>query len=188
MILKYLIPLTALTILCGCQTTTITNSTTVNTAATTSALEEVPADVNTNDVEVPALEPIATSSEQLIGSWQSPCLIPDENSDYAEQHYFVFYANRTATHTRETFYKKACVGSDMTLVNNYTYTIPTSGQINFTDSATGETFYDIYMMDVANLTFGHGFRNHLTYPTTDGGSEAARISTLNQYIIYSKTE
>lgn len=174
--LTRLLTLTSVILLAGC------------TATTTSNLEELPPDVTTADSEVPEIEPLTTSSEYLIGSWKSGCLIPDDNSDYAEQHYFVFYPNRTATHTRETFYKKSCAGSDMTLVNNYSYTIPVAGQINFTDLANGSTFYDIYMVQTGNLIFGHGFRNTLPYPTTTGSSESDRIATLNQYIVYTKIE
>lgn len=185
----YLITLTACLLVVGCTTSiTRTNPTTSNVGTTTSNLEELPPDVTVDDVAIPEIESLATSSEQLIGSWKSTCLIPDENSDYAEQHYFVFYANRTATHTRETFYKKTCTGSDMTLVNNYNYTIPTAGQINLTDLTTGQTLYDIYMVQTGSLTFGHGFRNTLSYPATTGTSAADRMATLNQYIIYTKAE
>lgn len=179
--LTRLCTLVSLILLAGCTATQ-------DLGTTTSNLEELPPDVTVDDPAVPELEPLATGSEHLIGAWQSACLVPDENSDYAEQHDFVFYPNRTATHTRETFYKKTCTGSDLTLVDNYTYTIPTAGQINLTDLATGQILYDIYQVQTSSLMFGHGFRNLLPYPTTTGTSAADRISTLNQYIVYNKTE
>lgn len=181
--------LTSLILLAGCTATSPqTNSTASDIDTTTSNLEELPPDVIVDDTEVPELEPLAGGSENLIGYWKSACLIPDENSDYAEQHYFVFYPNRTATHTRETFYKKTCTGSDKTLNNNYSYTIPTSGQINLTDLATGQTLYDMYQLQTGSLMFGHGFRNTFPYPSTIGVAESDRINTLNQYIVYTKAE
>jgi len=155
-----------------------------NVSTTKSNLEELPPDVTVTDSEVP----LAGGSENLIGSWKSACLIPDEKSDYAEQHYFVFYANRTTIHTRETFYKKSCTGSSDTSINNYSYTIPSAGQINLTDLVTGQTLYDIYQLQTGSLLFGHGFRNTLPYPATAGSSDSDRMSNLNQYIVYSKVE
>jgi hypothetical protein len=161
-------------------------TTTDNVETTTSALEEVPADVTTNDAEIPLLEPIVQGGEALLGLWQSACLIPDEKSDYAEQHYFEFYGNRLATHRREIFYKKSCLGSDDTIINNYSYTIPTDGQINLTDLDTGLVLYDIYAANSTTLKFGHGFRNTLPYPTATGSSESNRVTDLNTYIVYAK--
>lgn len=185
--LFYVIAITPLLLLAGCATSQ-TNSTSVDVKTTTSNLEEVPTNVNLDNLELPEIEPLAASSDALIGSWKTPCLVPDENSNYAEQHYFVIYPNRTATYTRESFYKKTCSGSDMTLVHNYSYTIPKTGQINFTDLETSQTFYDIYMVQNGSLTFGHGFRNTLPYPASVGASEADRISTLNQYIVYTQVK
>lgn len=181
--LSYFTILPTLVLLAGCA---ITRQSDIGT--TSSNLEEVPPDVTVTNTEVPEIEPVAGSSEHLIGTWKSPCLIPDEKSDYAEQHYFVFYVNRTATHTRETFYKKSCTGADDTLINNYSYTIPIVGQINLTDLSTGQTLYDTYQLQTGSLMFGHGFRNTLPYPTTTGSSEADRITIFNQYIVYIKTE
>lgn len=187
--LAYILTVASLVLLAGCVTTTTQpNSTSPDVNTTTSNLEELPPDVTMENGEVPEIEPLTTGSEQLIGSWKSSCLIPDEDSDYAEQHYFVFYPNRTATYTRETFYKKSCTGSDMTIIDNYSYTIPTAGQINLTDLASGATLYDIYMVQTGSLTFGHGFRNTLQYPATNGVSASDRISTYNQYIVYTQVK
>ncbi|MEK7540078.1 MAG: hypothetical protein AAB558_02415 [Patescibacteria group bacterium] len=158
------------------------------------AICPLPANVGTtnsaltvSNAEIPDLEPLVAGPENLMGSWKSACLIPDQNSDYAEQHYFTFYANGIALHKRETFYKKACTGSDMTLVNNYSFTVPTNGQINFTDLETGQTFYDIYTQTGTNLLFGHGFRNSAEPVGNMGASESARFASINSYIVYSKT-
>lgn len=186
--LLYVTTVTSILLLTGCAIPQ-KSSVSVDVKTTTSNLEELPANVNLENLELPEIEPLTTSSDALIGSWKTLCLVPDENSNYAEQHYFEIYPNRTATHTRESFYKKTCSGgSDMTLVHNYNYTIPTAGQINFTDLDTDLTFYDIYMVQNGSLTFGHGFRNTLPYPASLGGSEADRIPTLNQYIIYTQVK
>lgn len=170
-------------LLTGCSLTDPTNL-----GTSTSTLEEVPADVATNDTTIPEIEPLAGGSEQLIGFWKSSCLIPDQDSDYAEQHYFVFYPNRTATYTAESFYKRSCTGPDNTLIHNYSYSIPTAGQINLTELSTGKTLYDIYQIQTGSLMFGQGFRNNFPYPSSVGLSATDRFTTLNQYIVYSKVE
>lgn len=139
-----------------------------------------------SNVETPNLEPLVTGPENLIGSWKSACLVPDQNSQYAEQHYFTFLPNGTALHKRETFYKQACTSSDMTLVDNYMFTVPANGQINFTDLKTGQTFYDIYTQTGITLLFGHGFRNSAEPVGNSGASEANRFTSINSYIVYSR--
>lgn len=154
---------------------------------TTTDLGTTSSSITVSNTETPGLEPLVVGSENLIGSWKSACLIPDQNSDYAEQHYFTFYANRTALHKRETFYKKSCVGSDATLVNNYSFTIPADGAINLTDLETGQTLYDIYTQTENSLVFGHGFRNSAEPVLHVGTSKADRFTDANLYIVYSRT-
>lgn len=166
-------------LLAGCFHTTNQNTPDLGTTNTA---------ITVSNVETPNLEPLVVGPENLIGSWKSACLIPDENSQYAEQHYFTFYANGTALHKRETFYKKSCVGSDMTLVDNYKFTVPANGQINFTDLGTGQTFYDIFTQTGTSLLFGHGFRNSAEPVGNSGASEADRFTTINSYIVYSRTK
>jgi len=127
--------------------------------------------------------------QQLIGTWVSACLIPDENSPWAEKHQFVISADGTAVHTRwsNDTQAKDCASPTMTLTNNYKITIPASGQINLYDSEKQGTAYDIYQISGTTLLFGHGFRgDKAAYPAHQGSSEADRIESLNQFIIYSK--
>ena len=124
----------------------------------------------------------------LVGTWVSDCLIPDPNSPWSEKHQFVINSDGTAVHTRwsddSTNHDCGPRGQPGTLVDNYTITIPETGKINLTDSSG--THYDIYQVNGNTLLFGHGFRNNLPYDTHTGSSEADRISSLNNYIIYSK--
>ncbi|OGY78475.1 MAG: hypothetical protein A3B74_02150 [Candidatus Kerfeldbacteria bacterium RIFCSPHIGHO2_02_FULL_42_14] len=162
---------------------TVDTSTSALTNATNS-----PSEPETNSTDLPPIEPIVPGADAFVGSWQSPCLIPDKNSPYAEQHFFTFTANGTATHKRETFYKTTCSGPDDTLTDNYTYTVPEPGQIDLADTDSGQTLYDIYQFDRFTLKFGHGFRNTLPYPSTVGSAPSDRLNTINNYIVYSKVE
>lgn len=172
---------------------TSNTETKVDVDTSTSALTNAVANVATNESptntnDVPPIEPIVPGADALVGSWMSPCLIPDERSPYAEKHFFTFTAQGSATHKRETFYKTTCSGPDDTLVDNYTYTVPEPGQIDLTDTDAGQTLYDIYQFDRFTLKFGHGFRNTLPYPSTVGSSPSDRLNTYNTYIVYSKGE
>lgn len=189
MSIRTYVPLSLVMLLAGC-TTTQSNDITTNATfdTTTTALTNVTTSEPDGNNDLPPLEPLVPGTEAFVGSWQSPCLIPDEASDYAEKHFFTFSADGTAIHKRETFYKKSCTGPDDTLVDNYTYVIPEPGLLNLTDVDAGQTIYDIYKFDQFTLSFGHGFRNTLSYPETVGASASDRISTINSYIIYSKIQ
>lgn len=125
-----------------------------------------------------------TLDPQLVGTWQSACLVPDPNSPWAEKHQFVFNSDGTAVHTRWSN-DKTCQPATMTLTDVYRYQIPAAGQINLIDTEKGMTIYDIYQVSGGTLYFGHGFRSGLPY-SGDGSSPSARIGTLNTYIKYQK--
>lgn len=127
-----------------------------------------------------------TLDQQLVGTWESACLVPDPDSPWAEKHQFVFNADGTAVHTRWSN-DKTCQPASMTLTNEYRYTIPQSGQINLLDIAEGQTIYDIYQVSGSTLYLGHGFRSGLPY-SGDGSSPSARIGSLNTYIKYQKVK
>lgn len=141
------------------------------------------------------LESSTTSpiDQALVGTWTSDCLVPDQDSPWAEKHQFVINADGTAVHTRWSSEDHSCnpQGYPGTLTDNYKMTViktATSselGQINLLDTAKNATLYDVYQVNGNTLKFGHGFRNNLAYDS-DGTSEGARIATLNDYIIYRK--
>lgn len=185
----YVLPFVSLLLLAGCSLNqTFNQAIGLNTNLNSNQKNFVPVNqAIVTDNTVPAVEETKTLGDAvLVGSWQSDCLVPDPNSDWAEQHFFTIQADGIATHKRNAFYKKACTAPDMVTTTQYSYTIPKIGQINLTDHATSETAYDIYQATTAQLLFGHGFRNKLSYPPTNGGSESDRISTLNNYIVYLK--
>jgi len=126
-----------------------------------------------------------TTDKNLIGTWESDCLVPDSNSPWSEKHHFEFKADGTATHTRWSSDGNDCSAS-MTLTDTYKYTIPKAGQINLQDMEKGATIYDIYSISGNTLKFGHGFRSNLPYPAGNGESASSRIESLNDYIIYNK--
>lgn len=129
--------------------------------------------------------------QKLMGTWVSGCLVPDPNSPWSEKHQFIFQSNGTAVHTRwsnDTMaHNCSPSGTVGTLVNNYKFTIPASGQINLADQEAGQTYYDIYQISGTTLLFGHGFRgDNSTYASRTGASESDRIDSLNNYIAYTK--
>lgn len=156
---------------CGSKTTNTTTPAVTNTAAV----------VANQAVTAP-------TTNALVGTWLSACLVPDQGSAWSEQHQFVIKSDGTAVYTRWSASDHACTrGSDIA-TRNYTYTVPATGQINLTDNDAGATIYDMYQITGTTLKFGHGFQAH--YPTgydaTQGGTAANRFQVLNDYIVYTK--
>jgi len=151
-----------------------------NQNSNTAAATNTTVNANTNTTTV-------TSGQELVGTWTSDCLVPDVNSPWSEKHQFVIKADGTAVHTRWSSGGHDCSPED-TLVNDYQYTIPGSGQINLTDLDAGATIYDIYQITGSNLLFGHGFQAKYPagYDATQGNSSGHRFYVLNSYIVYHK--
>lgn len=130
-----------------------------------------------------------TADKNLVGTWETDCLVPKANEKWAEKHQFVIEGNK-AIHTRWSDWSGAnnCdKKSAMTLVNKYTYTVPASGQINLTDTENGITTFDMYAVNGPTLEFGHGFRlSYAGASKLNGETEANRIDTLNTYLVYKK--
>ena len=143
------------------------------------------------------------SDQNLVGTWESDCLVPDQNSKWAEKHKFVINADATAIHTRQDWEMTDCTTLTPagTITDQYNITVPSSGKINFTYTDNSNTrmntnqlgeirekyIYDIYQVSGSTLLFGHGFRgDNLAYGSKTGGSESDRIDSLNNYIIYHK--
>lgn len=140
----------------------------------------------------------------LVGNWQSVCLVPDPGSKWAEQHFFTFKSDGTATHIRKSYFTPDCttLQPELVITESYKVAIPSTGKINLTwtsyDNAqaasigqgastyVGNTLRDIYKVSGNTLEFGHGFRNNNAYDGKAGMSEADRIGTLNTYIVYTK--
>ena len=145
-------------------------------------------DKKADEVMKNVAESEGAADPNLVGSWQTACLVPDPNSPWAEKHQFVIEGDK-ATHTRWSDDTGAnnCDKPNMTLVDKYTYAVPASGQINFNDTEKGTTFYDIYKVSSTSLEFGHGFRQSYAGANKISGESAAnRIDTLNTYLAYTK--
>ena len=109
----------------------------------------------------------------LVGSWDTGCLVPDPGSPWAEKHKFVIESNGKAVHTRSS--GESCAGLHSDGDQNYTITIPASGQINLTSS--DGSIYDIYQVSGDTLKFGHGFSNSTKLCSVSGGAtEGDRIT------------
>lgn len=138
---------------------------------------------------------------RLIGTWNTGCLTPDADSPYSEKHTFVIMEDgETAVKTDINYDKQNCIGN--TIVNKSTsFVLEIKGRVNEAVTETlainltaaggdtsGSTLYDIYQVTGTTLLFGHGFRNLLSYAGAESGgvTEAGRISTLNQYLVYKK--
>jgi|GEM_PF-2800162 len=147
-----------------------------------------------------ANEPVSsgkeTSDSAIVGTWKTDCLIPDPNSPWAEQHTFTFKSDGTANHKRSTGDSCAAIAQDND--DSFKYTIPSSGKINLTYVSSegtmasamnpvGQTIYDIYQISGSTLLLGHGFRgDNLSYTGKAGVSEADRIDSLNEFLVYKK--
>ncbi|MFA6099065.1 MAG: hypothetical protein WCV50_06045 [Patescibacteria group bacterium] len=127
----------------------------------------------------------ASVDAALVGTWESDCLVPDENSPWSEKHQFVINADGTAVHTRWSSGDHDCAPGD-TLVNSYTIKTE-QNQIDLNDLENDAIIYDIYKIEGTTLRFGHGFRgDHLAYPQNDGTTSTLRIENLNDFIVYHK--
>ncbi|OGY24641.1 MAG: hypothetical protein A2Y57_00780 [Candidatus Woykebacteria bacterium RBG_13_40_7b] len=143
------------------------------------------------------------SDQNLVGTWESECLVPDPNSKWAEKHSIAINKDGTATHTRLSWDLNDCTTLDSSgkIVTQYKLTTPSAGKINFTvtgyensmmDAAQaaqmkGATIYDIYQVTGNTLKFGHGFRgDQEAYGDKSGSSENDRFDTLNDFIAYKK--
>lgn len=151
-------------------------------------VDKAPPSSNQNETQQTADTTQGSADQNLIGTWETDCLVPVIDNKWAEKHQFVIKENK-ATHTRWSDDSGAnnCNKPNMTLVNKYTYTIPASSQINFNDIENGVTFFDMYKVGGSTLEFGHGFRNDYTGANKiSGETEANRIDTLNTYLIYKR--
>ena len=126
------------------------------------------------------------ANSQLTGNWETDCLTPDADSDWAEKHIFTISSDGTAIHHRWSGGSCATLKDDG--ANNYKLTYPASGQINFTDNGNGSTFYDIYQISGSALYFGHGFCNCAKdlASGTFGATPSTRFSILNTFLKYQK--
>lgn len=143
------------------------------------------------------------TDQNLVGTWESDCLVPDPNSKWAEKHKFVILKDGTATHTRLDWELNDCTTLQPTgtITDQFKLTIPSSGKINLTyvssqnprmtESQAGQfagaVIYDIYQVTGSTLEFGHGFRgDNLAYGSKTGGSDSDRFDSLNSFIVYKK--
>lgn len=144
--------------------------------------------------------------KNLVGTWESECLVPDPESKWAQKDQIIIKSDGTATHTGWNWFMNNCttLQPENTVMTGYNLSIPSSGKINFTYTAynnpqmsadlqktakieIGAISYDIYKVSGNTLEFGQGFRgDNLPYGTKFGGSDTERIDSLNSYIVYKK--
>lgn len=155
---------------CGSKSTSTTPAVTDSTAVVTNQAVTAP------------------TTNALVGTWLSACLVPDLNSAWSEQHQFVIKADGTAVYTRWSSADHVCTHGNDIATRNYVYSIPAVGQINLTDNDAEATIYDMYQLSGTTLKFGHGFQTHYAagYDATQGGTAANRFHVLNDYIVYTK--
>lgn len=144
--------------------------------------------------------------KNLVGTWESECLVPKLDEKWAQKDQIIIKSDGTAIHTGWNWFMNDCttLQPENTVVTGYNLSVPLSGKINFTYTAynnpqmsadlqktakieIGATFYDIYKVSGNTLEFGQGFRgDNLPYGAKFGGSDAERIDSLNSYIVYKK--
>ena len=150
-----------------------------------------PSSTNTSDNQNGASGSKSTpvvGEKTIQGTWVTECLVPVINNKWAEKHQFVIEGEK-AIHTRWSDDSGAnnCNTPNMTAVDKYTYTVPSAGKINFNNTETGITFYDMFKVQSTTLMFGHGFRrDYAGSNLIVGDSDSTRIDTLNTYLVYKK--
>lgn len=146
------------------------------------------------------------ADKNLVGTWESECLVPKLDEKWAEKHQIVIKSDGTATQTGWSWFMNDCttLQPENTVVSQYNLAVPRNGKINFTYTgynnpqmsqelqktskiAVGAIFYDIYQISNNSLKFGHGTRgDNESWGNKFGGSEAERIDSLNDFIVYKK--
>ncbi len=124
--------------------------------------------------------------QNLIGNWDTGCLVPDPKSPWAERHTFSIKSDGTANHKR--YSGNSCLKMAADQDDNGNFTVPSTGKINLsytTGFAAGVTVYDIYQISGTTLKFGHGFCN-CTGNGKNGGSETDRFTAPNNFLLYKK--
>lgn len=166
-------------------------------------LRKVNGEVNNPNSNQTTTKSTENFDKNLVGTWESDCLVPDQESKWAEKHKFVINKDGTATHTRLDWALNDCTTLQPTgtITDQFKLTIPLSGKINLAFVSTentrmtadqisqysGKTIYDIYQVSAGTLEFGHGFRgDNLAYSSKTGGSENDRFDSLNAFIVYRK--
>ncbi|KKP92598.1 MAG: hypothetical protein UR98_C0022G0006 [Parcubacteria group bacterium GW2011_GWA1_36_12] len=138
--------------------------------------------------------------QNLVGTWESDCLVPDPGSKWAEKHKYVINSDGTAIHTRQDWEMNDCTSVQPTglITDQIKLSIPSAGKIDQTivseensrsnpnAPASGMVMYDIYQVSGSTLEFGWGFRDDVPYDGKTGSSDGDRFTTLNSYIVYNK--
>lgn len=127
--------------------------------------------------------------QNLIGNWDTGCLVPDTKSNWAERHTFTINSNGTANHKR--YSGASCTTIAVDHDDDMTLSVPSAGKVNLAYSkgiSTGTTVYDIYQVTASTLKFGHGFCNCTKdlASNTFGQSENSRPALLNDFLTYKK--
>ena len=125
--------------------------------------------------------------QNLVGSWDTGCLVPDPSSPWAERHTMTIIANGTGVHKRSS--GAACGTLTEDNVDNFHFTIPGQEKIDLSYTsgvASGNTVYDIYQITGKSLKFGHGFCNCTSESGKFGLSENDRFTKLNDFLVYKK--
>ena len=125
--------------------------------------------------------------QDIVGEWDTGCLVPDPDSKWAERHTFTISSDGTANHKR--YSGESCGTLAVDHDDDITYVIPEKGKINLTFvdlEPAGGASYDIYSVAGGVLKFGHGFCNCTPTDGNYGGSEAERFTRLNNFLAYKK--
>lgn len=128
-----------------------------------------------------------TVDQNLVGNWDTGCLVPDPNSPWAERHIFTINTNGTGNHKRSSGQTCDVLADD--LDDNFNFVIPSLGQINLSYTSgiiSGTTVYDIYQVSGNTLKFGHGFCNCASSGGKYGANESDRFVILNNFLAYKK--
>ena len=81
---------------------------------------------------------ITDTEPDLIGVWDTGCLIPDKSSPWAERHTITLNSNGTAIHKRQSGDTCATIVSDLT--DDFNWVVPATGKIDLSYTSGGSSW------------------------------------------------
>lgn len=133
-------------------------------------------------------EQSSTVDQNIVGNWDTGCLIPKIGDPWAERHTFTISSDGTANHKRYTGVNCDAMAVDHD--DDMKLSVPSMGKVDISYTkgiAAGGKVYDVYQVSGNTLKFGHGFCN-CTKDLAGGtfGQSDDKRPSLNDFLAYKK--
>lgn len=125
--------------------------------------------------------------QKLVGTWETDCLIPNQEKNEVEKHQLVIDPDGSVIHQRQSGDSCANIKVDNT-TQRYMAEIIQIGKINLIGAdKDSNSVYDIYKIENDVLYFGHGFRDKYPVDMMNFGTTAeTRYDSFNTFLAYKK--